>query len=196
VLAPGERTREPDCGPGWPRGRPRCRGTLKQPHSAHTKHQLTLTVNSRTCAEAFCSALANTPAAESPLATAKGPPAASTCIAHQHMPTHVSKHTHTHTLVIALRPTHVSTRTRTSAQQPHSAGTSHTVCPEHAHERERSPMVVECRGGGWIHAQPFVLGLAFRRDARLDFRVDPGLHDVVLRLGVPHQQHLHACARI
>ena len=52
-------------------------------------------------------------------------------------------------------------------------------------------MVVECRGGGWINAQPFILGLDIRRDARLDFRVDPGLHDVVLRLGVPHQQHLH-----
>jgi hypothetical protein len=27
-----------------------------------------------------------------------------------------------------------------------------------------------------------------------DFRVHPSLHDVIVRLGVPHEQHFHRCS--
>ena len=39
--------------------------------------------------------------------------------------------------------------------------------------------------------QPFVLSLYFRGDTSGDFRVHACLHNVVLRLRMPHQEHFH-----
>lgn len=116
---------------------------------------------------AFGHAPASRRAGQAPRATAQGRPVSSTCT--------------------SLAQTRHKTPTGTQHLMIDPAGTENG---DQCSQRVRTVLRVE------LHSQPLILRLLCRRNAVGDLCVHTGLHDVVVRLRVAHEKHLHRfCVR-